>query len=166
MVSRMDWGADREVLLRLYRSHIRSKLDYGFIVYGSTQKSYIKMLDTIHKQGLKICLGAFRTSPMESLYVEANEESLNRRRERLSLQYALKVKSTPLSPVCNTIFHPKCINLFQNKPNAIPTFGIQTLNRFQDMNIDISKVANSKIYDNPRWELKIPTIRYDLCKFK
>ena len=34
------------------------------------------------------------------------------------------------------------------------------------MNIDISKVANSKIYDNPRWELKIPTIRYDLCKFK
>ena len=27
MVSRMDWGADREVLLRLYRSHIRSKLD-------------------------------------------------------------------------------------------------------------------------------------------
>ena len=52
------------------------------------------MLDTIHNQGLKICLGAFRTSPMESLYVEANEESLHRRRERLSLQYALKVKLT------------------------------------------------------------------------
>ena len=29
-----DWGAGRTVLLQLYRSLIRSKLDYGSIVYG------------------------------------------------------------------------------------------------------------------------------------
>ena len=66
---------------------------YGSIVYGSTRASYIKCLDPIHNQGLRLCLGAFRTSPMESLYVVANEESLYKRRERLSIHYALKSNS-------------------------------------------------------------------------
>ena len=34
-VSSTDWGADSTVLLNLYKSLIRSKLDYGCIVYGS-----------------------------------------------------------------------------------------------------------------------------------
>ena len=34
-------------------------------------------------------MGAFRTSPMQSLYVEANEPPLYLRWEKLSLQYAL-----------------------------------------------------------------------------
>ena len=36
------WGADRKVLLRLYRALIRSKLDYGCIVHGFGRPSYIK----------------------------------------------------------------------------------------------------------------------------
>ena len=32
VVSSMDWRADRKVLLRLYRTLVRSKLDYGCIV--------------------------------------------------------------------------------------------------------------------------------------
>ena len=73
----MDWGADKKVLLRLYRSLIRSKLDYGCVVYGSARKSYLSKLDTIHNQGLRLALGAFKTSPINSLYIEANEPSLN-----------------------------------------------------------------------------------------
>ena len=34
VVGHTDWGADRIVLLRLYRSLVRSKLDYRCIVYG------------------------------------------------------------------------------------------------------------------------------------
>ena len=87
VLSSSDWGGDRTVLLNLYRSLIRSKLDYGSIVYGSARKSYLKSLDTIHHQGLRLALGAFRTSPIESLYAESNEPSLYIRREKLSLQY-------------------------------------------------------------------------------
>lgn len=50
------WGADKKVLLQLYRSLVRSKLDYGCIVYGSARKSYIQALDAIHNQGIRICL--------------------------------------------------------------------------------------------------------------
>ena len=52
VLSHTNWGADRTVLLHFYRSLIRSKLDYGSIVYGSARKSYLMMLDTVHHQGL------------------------------------------------------------------------------------------------------------------
>ena len=54
VLSHTSWGADRTVLLHLYRSLIRSKLDYGAIVYGSAGKSYLAMLDTVHHQGLRL----------------------------------------------------------------------------------------------------------------
>ena len=36
----------------------------------------VSQLDPIHHQGLRIALGAFRTSPAQSLYLEAHEPSL------------------------------------------------------------------------------------------
>ena len=51
-----------------------------------------KMLDPIHNQGLRICFGAFRTSPVESLYVDEHEPCLGARRAKLSLQCASKIK--------------------------------------------------------------------------
>ena len=98
VLSHTTWGADRTTLLQLYRSLIRSKLDYGSIVYGSARKSYLAMLDPIHHQGLRLTLGAFRTSPTASLYVEADEPSLNTRREKLSLQYAINIWTTGKFP--------------------------------------------------------------------
>ena len=67
VLSNTNRGGDRSVLLNLYRSLVRSKLDYGSFVYGSARKSYSKCLDTIHHQGLRLAFGAFRTSPGESL---------------------------------------------------------------------------------------------------
>ena len=70
---------------------------------------------------------------MESLYVEANEESLYRRRERLSIQYALKLKSMPKHPAHKSIFQPKYSTKFADKPSAIPTFGIGINKLLQDI---------------------------------
>ena len=41
---------------------------YVRIVYGSARRSVLKQLDPIHHQGLWIALGAFRTSPAQSIY--------------------------------------------------------------------------------------------------
>jgi hypothetical protein len=38
VVAHKDWGADCATLVKLYRSHIRSKLDYGCIVYCMDQR--------------------------------------------------------------------------------------------------------------------------------
>ena len=52
VVAHTDWGASRIVLLRLYRALVRSKLDYGCIIYGSARRSVLK--NPIHPQGLHI----------------------------------------------------------------------------------------------------------------
>jgi hypothetical protein len=58
---------------------------------------------------------------VESLYVESNEESFYRRRERLSLQYALQLSSTPANPTFDMAFNPKLQDNFLLRPK---TFGI------------------------------------------
>jgi len=91
VVSHTTWGADQQTLLHLYRSLIRSKLDYGCVVYGSAQSSYLRMLDPVQNQALCLCLGAYRTSPSSSLCVLANEPPLYLRRKKFSMQYCLKL---------------------------------------------------------------------------
>ena len=104
VVAHTDWGTDRKVSLNLYRTIIRSKFDYDSIIYGSARKSYLEMLDPIHQQGLRLALGAFRTSPSEILLAEANKPSLYNRRLILFMQYALKLKWNPSNPTYEIVF--------------------------------------------------------------
>ncbi|CAD6210682.1 GSCOCG00010925001-RA-CDS, partial [Cotesia congregata] len=47
-------GASKDVLINTYKAVIRSKLDYGATVYGSTAKSTLKQLDSIQTTALRI----------------------------------------------------------------------------------------------------------------
>ena len=120
------------------------------------------MLDTVYNQGIKISMGAFRTSPVEILYVESNEESLYRRRECLSLKYALKLSSTPSNPTFDTVFIPKYANIFTDRPNAISTLGIRVKHIIYEANIDINIITPSVITDVPTRIMKVPIIVYNL----
>ena len=96
-VSSTKWGGNQKTLLNVYRALVRSKLDYGSIIYGSARKRYLKILYTVHHQGLRLAQGAYRTSPIPS-YVEPDEPFLSERRVKLSLQYITKLKSNPTNP--------------------------------------------------------------------
>ena len=76
VVGHTDWGVDQKTLLCLYRALVRSKLDYGCTVYGAASNNILKKLDPIHHQGLRIALGACRTSPVKILCAKAHEMSL------------------------------------------------------------------------------------------
>ena len=112
VLSHTSWAADWTTLLKLYLSLVQSKLDYGCIIYGSARKSYLQMLDPIHNQGLKLALGAFRTS-VANLYVEADEPSRYSRREKLSLQYAIRLDANPSDPVHEVTFPPNYVDLYE-----------------------------------------------------
>ena len=75
-ISRTSYGADRSTLLLLYRSIIRSKLDYACFVYDGASESSKRSLDTVHHASLRVVTGAFRTSPAPSLLAEAHEPPL------------------------------------------------------------------------------------------
>ena len=109
------------------------------------------MLDPIQNQALRLCLGAFKTSPVASLCVEANEPPLSVRREKLSLQYASKIASTPENPVYNSIFHPNYEDLFNNKPNSIPPLGLRIKESLDNLELGPTHTAKFKYPDTPPW---------------
>ena len=154
VLSNTTWGADRKVLLRLYRALIRSKLDYGCIVYGSARPSYIKRLDTVHNQGIRLCLGAFRTSPVQSLYVEANEPPLDMRRTRLSLQYCVKLMCNEVNAAFSAVFQS-----YEVKEKAMKPLGLRI-----ERHLDVT--ASYKLMKTPPWKLIVPTVCFHLCKYK
>ena len=117
--------------------------------------------------GLRLCIGAFRTSPVESLYVDAHEPSLGARRTKLSLQYATKIKSLPNHPAHHTVFDNTYMKLFDARPSAIPTFGLRIKQFLTASNIDFSDILETPSYFTlPPWCIKPPKIMLDLVHLK
>lgn len=159
VLAHRSWGADRNTLYRVYISCIRSRLDYGCFVYGSARPSMLKHLDPVHHQGLRLVLGAFRTSPVQSLYVESNEWSLEMRRFYLGTSYALRVRSYPQHPALPCVQSTRYRQLFLSKPNSIKPFcmraeGSTELFGFSEHNIPLSECGKRV----PPWQ---PPISYN-----
>ena len=128
--------------------------------------SYLKMLDPIQNKALRICLGAFRTSPIPSLQVYSKRPPLDLRRTKLGLQYALQLKSNPLNPTHKIVFQPRFAELFANKPKSTPTFGIRTLNHFKTANISLDNIGTIKLPKTPLWTICSPSILLNLAEDK
>ena len=159
VVAHTKWGGDRDSLLMLYRALVRSKLDYGCIVYGSASITSLKKLDSIHNSGLRLALGAFCTSPVWSLYVEANEAPLQERRLKLSMHYFLKIRAfpdNPAHPAMNTFDHATK-QLYRERPNGRggmvrpPTapVGLRLKKAMKDAEINTSRICTSVLPDLP-----------------
>ena len=101
------------------------------------------MLDPIHDQGLRLALGAFRTSPSASLYVEAGEPSLNTRRKKLSLQYAIRIAENQSNAAHEVTYQPKYIDLYESKPNFIKSFRVETLPVLESANINFKNIEKN-----------------------
>ena len=83
------------------------------------------MIDPLHNQGHRLALEAFRTSPVASLYVEADEPSLYSLREKFALQYAIRLAANPSNPSHEVKFPPNYVDVYEQKPKAIKSFGIR-----------------------------------------
>jgi hypothetical protein len=106
IVAHKEWGIDSATLLELYRTHVRSKFDFGCVVYGSARSARpwaVGSRDGVQNAALRTCLVAFRTSPMPSLHVEAGELPLSLRRQQLSLQYIVKLRPNPSSTLASVV---------------------------------------------------------------
>ena len=148
VLSHTDWGADTKTLLKIYRSLVRSKLDYGCIVYRNATKSDLQALDVIHNQGLRLSLGAFKSSPVESLCVEANEPPLEQRRMELAMKYGLKIIANPQNPAYNTITNIDQEEKYnnQNRPNSL---AIDLKSFFEAAEIDTTCIRTNFIPNSP-----------------
>ncbi|KAL1448588.1 hypothetical protein WDU94_005468 [Cyamophila willieti] len=109
------WGVDYKSLLQLYRSYVRSKLDYACVVYNSAPNSSLKMLDTIHHQGVRLSLGAFKSSPINSMLSEAGEPPLSYRREILTCNYLFNTQRDPKHFLSSILSDVSLLQLYEKK---------------------------------------------------
>ena len=148
VLSHTDWGSDTRTLLKLYRALVRSKLDYGSIVFRNAAEADLKPLDVVHNQGLRLALGAFKSSPVESLYVEANEPPLRERRLELAMKYGLKIKGNPQNPAYNAVFDLR----FKSKYNSSrkqKSLAVDLDLLFNEANIDPSQIKPNFVPETP-----------------
>ena len=164
VLSRTEWCADQTTLLKLYRSLVKSKLDYGCLVDGSASKTALAKLDPVHNQGLHLSLGAFRSSPVESLYVVAHEPPLEIRREKLALQYILKLKTNPGNPAYG-VFNPKYQILYADKESATDSFGIHCKKLLKKAKMDFWEIAINSIPGVPIWDSEPVTVGFTFSEF-
>ena len=147
VISHKTWGADRKMLLRLHEALILSKLDYGSQVYGSASPTYLKKLDSIHNTGLRLATGAFRSTPIVSLYAESGFYSLEYRRTRLSLRYALKINSKYSPYLYRNVYNTASLPVFETHPRYLKPFNIRLdslLTQFR-INSNVTPVHYSKL---------------------
>ena len=146
VVSKMDWGADRSVLMRICHAFVHLRMEYGCAVFSSACKE----IGTHSKP--RIFLGALRTSPMQSLYVEANAQPLYFRFDKLCIKYYLKLRSNPDNPAFDIVFNTQ---LYDKKLSAIRSFGHHIE---EDLSVvcPLDLIQLVPLLDDPPWAIQKP----------
>lgn len=72
VLSHIYFGADK-LLLPVFPSQIVSQLSYGSFVFGSANKTSLRMINSLLHRGLRFSFGAFQTNPVERLHEECKK---------------------------------------------------------------------------------------------
>jgi len=95
------WGAHSQTHIKILKAFILSKLDYAAPIFSSAKPTKLKILDTIHNSGIRLSIGAFRSSPIKSILNVAGIPSLEERQReqtyKLGSSKNLKIKYITLN---------------------------------------------------------------------
>ena len=116
VLSHTTWGSDRKTLLRLHHSLILSKLSYGCEVFSSFTVNRLKILNSIHHAGVRLSTGAFKSSPIPSLLVDACELPLDLYLQSLLVRYWYRLQRLPDSLALKAVNNQRFFN-FKNTVN-------------------------------------------------
>ena len=162
MISRINFGPDRKTLLRLYWALGKSKLDYGSQIYSSASTNVLETLNPVHNEALRICSGAFRSSPITSLLVETGNPPLDLQREEQCLRYLTRLESNQQymeDPNKLNVLEDHYDDEYKNDDSFMAPVGTRarSLQRKQDL---LSKPILNQIPEESPWLLR--TI--NICK--
>lgn len=145
MLSHTTWGGDEDTLIKIHRHLIRAKMDYGATIYQSAKPHHKKIIDTSLNASLRFAIGAFRSSPIESIRNLALEPPSELRHKEKSLLYAASITRYSSNPA------NKCIT---------------EINKYaKDHGIDFNAIMKVHPPDFPPWSYNFD-INLELTKFK
>ena len=159
-ISGTKWGANRKILYNLYTALIRSKIDYGCEFYNSTSLKNKKKLDLIQSICLRICSGAFRSTPINVLQITNHEFPLELRRIEMQIKFLYKVMKKVFflqntTDCWKNHYGNKSLNKQPLMKNTLKFISEDQLNSFYD-----NHKIQSEVIQIPIWH--IPDIKYNL----
>jgi len=151
-VSGNKWGASKKTLLILYRSLIRSILDYGDIALDSMSDHNKRKLDSIQARALRVVCGAVAGTATSALQVDTGELPLQLRRSQHQLQYTVKVKSDNNHPA--DIIQPNWLTIRHTRYDSNTDPIHNKVSDFSRKYLENIEVANSSQPSVPPWHRK------------
>ncbi|KAI5721121.1 hypothetical protein M8J77_016331 [Diaphorina citri] len=154
MLNNRTNGLSRKVLLRLYKCYVRPIIEYGAPIYGSASDKQLSRLEPIQNMALRISTGAFKSSRIENLQVDAGEPPLNFRRYYLSGNYVAKVIyniNNPMRDIIMNISRHGRDLIFVNSPKPLAV-------RFSEW-IDLKNIyplLRLPSCPYPPWQIRFP----------
>ena len=162
-ISKIEWGADKSSLLLLYKALILSRMDYGCPVFMDAAKCHLLKLDRIQSKALRICSGAFPTTPVAALQVECLEMPLHLRHRELALKYYIKIKSMSNYQPATDILSDCVEYVMYDWPCAKTPFGFKIQKLAQQYYLhDTDSVDVSALPKIPPWCLTQPGLVTEL----
>ena len=163
---------DLELYLKSHKIPIVNQVKFLGVIFDKKLtflphiKSYLQILDPIAHQGLRLALGAFRSSPVESLLTEANELPLYLRRQKLSIQYCIKLAAHTRNPTYDCVYNPQYAQLYEAKEREIPSFGMRMKPLLENIDFELENTMKETTSGIPTWTHVPPKVNLDIAKRK
>lgn len=153
-ISHRRWGADRSLLLRLYKALARSRLDYASSLYSSAAPSVLRQLNVVQNNCLRLALGCRKTTPILSLEAESHVPPLSLRRLYLNVCSCYRLSQLPADlPVFRELV--PCFQrqpLHQRLPSSLPSFPEQVRSSCAALGVAIPRPSPSPLVSPlPPW---------------
>ena len=95
IITKSTYASSIKILCTIYKSLVRSRIDYGLPIYGSACNSNLLKIDVASRSILRLILGSKSSTPKEVLYAETGTEPLADRRSWLSTRYLINLIHHP-----------------------------------------------------------------------
>jgi hypothetical protein len=147
----ISWGGETSTLLKIYRALFRSSTDYGSIIFKTASPKHLKIIDMPLNTSIRLAIGSFKSSLIESLRNIANEPPPNIRKTLNSILYAartIKNKNNPANKYIDTIIQ-EAENLQINIKEIVPREPQTIPPCLMQINTNTEVTENKKNNTNP-----------------
>ena len=101
-----EWGADQNVLKKLYVGRIRPVLEYGMAASSTAAKSNSSKLSRVQHQAMRMMTGAMRSTPIIICYGDGHRPAASGRQEIKILRRDAKFKRLQDHPMHKRMNQP------------------------------------------------------------
>ena len=105
-----SWGANSNILQRVYTGTVRPTLEYASTAWATASKTSTSRLNKVQNAGLRLITGGMKTTPTQAMEKHISLHPLEERREEKVFTHSQKLMRMPTHPM-----HAKLQNQTKNR---------------------------------------------------